>query len=60
MTNNFNPVKYIGTGFEYKLYGTEGTGYTVTTNSSSRKRHYDTLKDAHDGIELSYRVFIKK
>jgi hypothetical protein len=60
MTNKFNPVKYIGTGFEYSLRGTEGTGYTVTTNSSSHKRHYNTLKEAHDGIELSYRVFASK
>ena len=58
MTNKFNSTMFIGSGFEYSLRGTESSGYTVTTILSSRKRHFKTLEEAHDGIMRSFRVFM--
>ena len=60
MTNKFNATMFMGTGFEYSLRGTESSGYIVTTILSTRKRHYKTLEEAHEGILRSFRVFMAK
>lgn len=56
----FNAVKFINTGFEYSLRGNESEGFVVVTILSSRKRHYRTLNEAHEGIMRSFKVFMAK
>ena len=56
----FNAVKFINTGFEYSLRGNESEGFVVVTCLSSRKRHYRTLNEAHEGIMRSFKVFMAK
>jgi len=58
MTNRFNPVTFMGTGFEYALRGNESEGFTVVTVLSKAKRHFPTLGEAHKAINRSFRVFM--
>lgn len=58
MTNRFNPVAFMGTGFEYSLRGNVSGGFTVVTNLSTAKRHFATLEEAHKAINRSFRVFM--
>lgn len=57
MTKKFNATMFIGTGFEYSLRGNESEGFTVVTCLSTRKRHYRTLDEAHDGVMRSFKVY---
>lgn len=59
MTNRFNAVSFMGTGFEYALRGNESEGFTVVTVLSTAKRHFNTLEEAHKAIQKSFAVYMK-
>ena len=53
----FNATKFMGTGFQYSIRGTENTGFVVTV-LGRKLGWYKTLALAQNRVEKSFKVYM--
>ena len=55
----WNPVKTIGTGFEYSVVGSQNSGYRFTVMGRRNPEWFKTLEGVHKRLELAFRIYMQ-
>lgn len=59
MKTTWNPVMFIGTGFEYSIIGTESGGYKVTIMGRKLSHRFTSLEYVHRRINMEFADYMK-